>query len=159
MGVPPFWKGTVTHHVFIADNLRVLSLLQVPGVWSCLLMWKHGSPALWGERDKCSVLRPLSTCSSLDAGSVQVLSLALKTPQWMVSFHPHRTDVLGVDRTEAGNPPRLVAFRVFQFCFGFLFVFWFCFYVPLSSLPSIIRHVLFNVMQWTYTKIHLVSAT
>lgn len=36
------------------------------------------------------------------------------------------------------------------FCFVFLFL-----HIP----PSILKHVLLNIMQWTYTKIHLVSAT
>lgn len=59
-------------------------------------------------------------------------------------------------RTQAGTPPCSGGFRVFQFCVRFLFFFS----PPISpSSPGIMRHVLVNVMQWTFTKTHLVSAT
>lgn len=50
------------------------------------------------------------------------------------------------------NPPCWVGFRFSVFALAFLFVFGFVF----TSYPNsgIMRHVLFNVMQWTYTKIH-----
>lgn len=39
-------------------------------------------------------------------------------------------------------------------CGGFVFFFYFFLHLP----PSILKHVSFNVMQWTHTEIHLVSA-
>lgn len=90
------------------------------------------------------------------SGEGSVLRHSTPVPFWVqiLSQAPGQTDVLG-GRTEVGNPPCLVVFRVFQFCFGFLFHFFF----PFPSSPGIMRHVLVNVMQWTSTKTHLVSAT
>lgn len=60
------------------------------------------------------------------SGEGSVLRHSTPVPFWVqiLSQAPGQTDVLG-GRTEVGNPPCLVVFRVFQFCFGFLFHFFF----------------------------------
>lgn len=97
----------------------------------------------FGEGGECSVLRhsaPVPSGCRRRAGP---------EPDAQV-----RTDVLGGRRKRA-TLPAWWSLGFFSFTLGFCFFF---FSISPSS-PGIMRHVLVNVMQWTFTKTHSVSAT
>lgn len=131
--------------------------------WVCgCFPWKTGTRSWW-----CCAPSRGCPCLSVQTQQPVLQSLApvlpgAGKPPWTVGLDDCPG---GRDRVCAGNASGLCVLGVFSFLWGFCFCFFnflFCFLVFLSTFtptPGIMRHVLFNIMQWTYTKIHLVSAT